>query len=205
MFRLRFASLTRLTATVPVAAAVTLGLCYFMVQLVQSDAAVPEAEPPTKISPVVLEPEEIETRPEPPPEPEPVEAPPPISPPQTAPPAEQETLHYSLPAPPVEPIVDGERFFSADGQLVTLTKVQPHYPARQITRGVEGYVDVRFDVTATGATDNIRVIASEPQGVFDREVVRAVKQWKYRPRVVDGKPRPSYNVTERVSFKLDKH
>lgn len=64
---------------------------------------------------------------------------------------------------------------------------------------------MRFDVTATGATDNIRVIASEPQGVFDREVVRAVKQWKYRPRVVDGKPRPSYNVTERVSFKLDKH
>lgn len=191
----------RMVATLPIAAAVTLGLVYCMYQLVQGEERVVLSDPPVKISPVILEPEEIETRPEPLNRPDPLEAPPPV-PRQFNPPAVETTsLTYAVALPEPEPGVDGERFFSADGQLVSLTKVRPLYPSRGV--GVEGYVDVAFDVTATGATTNVHVIASEPQGFFDREVIRAVKRWKYRPRVVDGRAQPTYNLVERVRFELE--
>lgn len=90
------------------------------------------------------------------------------------------------------------------GQMIPFIKVPPQYPQSALAKGVEGYVDVMFDVTELGTTDNIRVVGFHPSSVFNRSVLKAIKNWKYKPNVVDGNPVRTPDVRDRVTFKLEK-
>ena len=41
------------------------------------------------------------------------------------------------------------------------------YPPGAKAEGIEGYVVIRYDVTAEGAVINAEVVEAEPQGVFE--------------------------------------
>lgn len=84
---------------------------------------------------------------------------------------------------------------------VRLVTVAPQYPVRAL--GVEGYVDVRFDVTKAGTTENLEIIGYEPSTIFNRAVLRAVSRWRYQPKLVNGEPIVTKGVMERVSFKME--
>jgi protein TonB len=58
-------------------------------------------------------------------------------------------------------------------------------------------VEVEFTVDALGAVTDVAVVASEPHGVFDSAASEAVAAWRYRPRVVNGRP-----VAQRTSVTL---
>jgi protein TonB len=47
-------------------------------------------------------------------------------------------------------------------------------------------VVLRFTITATGTVENPVVLDANPKRIFDRSAIRALKKWKYRPRIVDG-------------------
>jgi protein TonB len=76
------------------------------------------------------------------------------------------------------------------------------YPPEAKSRGVEGYVVVRYDVDAAGQVINARVIEAKPEGVFDAAALETVSTWRFRAaegaavRVVEG-------VQSRVEFSLD--
>lgn len=54
--------------------------------------------------------------------------------------------------------------------------------------GVEGVVRLEIVVDATGAVSDARVLRSVP--LLDEEAIRAVKQWRFAPTVVDGQAVP---------------
>lgn len=85
--------------------------------------------------------------------------------------------------------------------LIQQVMIAPSYPNRALSRGLEGFVDVRFAVTATGATTNVEVLRAEPEGVFDRAAMRAVKRWKYLPDEERKGELPV--VIERIRFSID--
>lgn len=101
--------------------------------------------------------------------------------------------------PPIPPVIDNH--FGSD-QLMPLIKVQPDYPAIAAARGIEGFVDVVFDVTATGTTENIRIIHAEPSSVFNRSVIQALQRWKYKPKLVNDNPVKALDVRERITFEF---
>lgn len=86
---------------------------------------------------------------------------------------------------------------------IRLVPISPQYPPAALRNGTEGHVDVRFDVTKAGTTENIEIIAYEPSKVFNRAVLKAVSRWRYQPRLVDGEPVGTQGVVERVRFNLD--
>jgi periplasmic protein TonB len=94
--------------------------------------------------------------------------------------------------------------FGVGGQMVPFIRIAPQYPQAAATKGIEGYVDVMFDVTALGTTENIRIIAYVPSTVFNKSVIKAVQGWKYKPNVVDGTPVKTYDVRDRVRFAMEK-
>jgi periplasmic protein TonB len=94
--------------------------------------------------------------------------------------------------------------FGGGGQMVPFIKIAPQYPTAAAAKGTEGYVDIMFDVTALGTTDNIRIVAYVPSTVFNRSVIKAVKGWKYKPNVVDGVPVKTLDVKDRVRFSMEK-
>lgn len=86
-------------------------------------------------------------------------------------------------------------------ELIPLVRVPPDYPISALSRGIEGYVILRFTVTETGSVTDPEVLRSDPEGVFDRAATRAVLRFKYQPQFADGKPVAVKTFT-RLTFKL---
>ncbi len=81
---------------------------------------------------------------------------------------------------------------------------QPKYPQRALMRGIEGWVDLKFDINALGKTQNIQVLGSEPEGVFEKAAVAAVRFWKYQAFVNgDGDPQEYKGLTKRLVFEIE--
>jgi protein TonB len=77
---------------------------------------------------------------------------------------------------------------SADGDAVPMVRVPPQYPERAAQRGIEGRVLIEFTITKSGSVKDAKVIAYEPSKIFNRAALKAVSQWKYNPKIVDGEP-----------------
>lgn len=90
----------------------------------------------------------------------------------------------------------------AEGDYLPIVRVAPVYPARALSRGLEGYVDLSFTVTPTGTVED-PVIMYSTSSLFDRAATQAVLKFKYKPRVVDGVPVAVPNVKTRISFKIE--
>jgi TonB family protein len=85
----------------------------------------------------------------------------------------------------------------ADGEVSRLIGVAPAYPPEAMARGIEGYVEVRFQVDLDGLVTMPEVVAAEPAGVFEQAALAAVGRWRYtRPL---GEPQ---TVTERIDFTI---
>ncbi len=92
--------------------------------------------------------------------------------------------------------------FSSDGEYLPIVKVQPIYPRRAQTRGIEGYVLVEFVVTATGAVRDPVIVDAKPPGIFDRAAVNAALKFKYKPKVVGGEPIAVAGVRNLIKFEI---
>jgi len=75
-----------------------------------------------------------------------------------------------------------------DQEIIPLRDIMPMYPTRAAEEKIEGWVQVRFDVTPQGTVDadSIEVVDSEPAGVFDNSALRATPGFEFSPRLVNG-------------------
>jgi protein TonB len=75
-----------------------------------------------------------------------------------------------------------------DSDVIALVQPRPRYPAQALSRKIEGWVMVKFNITKDGTVDAVEVVDSKPKGVFEREAVRAAWRYKFKPKLVDGSP-----------------
>jgi protein TonB len=135
--------------------------------------------------------------------------PPPEVPPET-PPQEMDNVDPNAPsiniAPPsvsADTNIGGPGGMNiAEGDYLPIVRVAPVYPARALSRGLEGYVDMSFTVTTTGTVRDPIVLFST-SSLFERSATRAVMKFKYKPRVVDGIPVDVSGVKTRISFQIE--
>ena len=90
----------------------------------------------------------------------------------------------------------------AEGDYLPIVRVAPVYPARALSRGIEGYVDMSFTVTTTGTVKD-PIVEFSTSSLFERAATRAVLKFKYKPRVVDGVPVEVSGVKTRISFQIE--
>ncbi len=72
--------------------------------------------------------------------------------------------------------------FAVNQEVMPLYRVEPRYPAKALKRRVEGYVIMSFTIDETGKPDDIEVVEANPRRMFEREAVRALRNWKYQPK-----------------------
>ncbi|CAK1936415.1 MULTISPECIES: energy transducer TonB [Vibrio] len=94
--------------------------------------------------------------------------------------------------------------FGSNQQAMPLYRVEPRYPAKALKRGAEGFVTLSFTIDETGRPTDIQVTDANPRRMFEREAIRAMKKYKYQPKVVDGKATPQFGQTFTFEFKLAK-
>ena len=76
--------------------------------------------------------------------------------------------------PPLEPAL-GRNFM-----CLPMVRSEPDYPEGALRRRIEGEVVVDVAIDRTGSVSNADVLRSEPEGVFDAAVLRAVRRWRYK-------------------------
>ena len=59
-------------------------------------------------------------------------------------------------------------------------RIEPKYPIKAANAGTEGSVVLKFDVIEDGSVTNVVVVNAKPAYVFDKESIRALKQWRYK-------------------------
>lgn len=92
-----------------------------------------------------------------------------------------------------------------DASAMALYRSQPNYPTDALVKGLEGWVLLKYDVDTSGALSNISVIDAEPRRVFDREAIKALKKWKFKPAVTNGQPIASAGQTVKIEFNMDQN
>jgi protein TonB len=74
----------------------------------------------------------------------------------------------------------------SDTDVIPLVRIAPEYPPRALSRGIEGWVQVQFTITETGAVKDAVVVASDPPRIFDEAALRSIARWRYNPKVEGG-------------------
>lgn len=92
----------------------------------------------------------------------------------------------------------------SDRDIVPLVRVDPDYPPRAKQQGIEGYVDIQFTISPVGTVQDAVVVRSKPAYVFDRSALRAVRKWKYNPKIEDGTAVARPGVGVRLVFEMPK-
>lgn len=90
-----------------------------------------------------------------------------------------------------------------DSLPMATARIPPIYPYSAKRRGIQGQVAVRFLVDARGRVSHLRITSSQPPGIFDEAVMRALGRWRFRPGIKDGRPVDTW-VSTTIKFKLER-
>lgn len=83
-------------------------------------------------------------------------------------------------------------FHITDGDPIPVSTIPPNFPGDAVRSGIEGWVLVEFRIGADGSVSDAKVLDAEPRrGLFDDAALRAVAQWRFRPRIENGVPVPA--------------
>lgn len=81
-----------------------------------------------------------------------------------------------------------------------IKKVVPVYPEKLVEEGIEGVVRIRAEMDESGKVCQLQVEKSL-HPLLDKTAVAAVKQWRYKPLMINGVPRPTDVIVE-ILFKI---
>jgi protein TonB len=109
--------------------------------------------------------------------------------------------------PMVDTAVELEKAMSlgaggGDSDVVPLVRVDPEYPAQAEQRRIEGWVDIEFTIGPAGTVESPKVIGAQPRGVFEQSALRAVRRWRYNPKIEDGVAVARPGIRVRLRFEL---
>jgi len=95
------------------------------------------------------------------------------------------------PAPPVPPapkilVREPIRVSGGHQNSLLVHRVDPVYPSLARTARVEGTVIAEARISTTGTIEDLRIISGHP--LFHKAVQDALKQWRYRPTLLNGEP-----------------
>jgi len=114
------------------------------------------------------------------------------------------------PVPLMAPPTDAGYAFSkltlgagSDQDVMPLVRINPDYPSRALSSGIEGWVLVQFTITATGAVRDPIVVESEPPRIFDAAALKAVARWRYNPKVEGGVAVERVGVQTTIRFMIE--
>lgn len=91
-----------------------------------------------------------------------------------------------------------------DSDVLPLVRMSAQYPQRAIRQKIEGYVTARLFINPEGTVDNVEIVQAEPKGIFEREAIRALYRYKFKPKM-DGGHAVAQVALQTIEFKLGDH
>ncbi|GAC28545.1 energy transducer TonB [Brumicola pallidula] len=200
--------MVRIIVSILLGASIAFGLFVVMAKLIENDGKAMGALPPPPVIDIVMQKpdDELQTR---------VRKPPPPPPPPQEPPkielvepdqADPNASGFSLSIPSVDTggITTSVGGIGAmrDGDASPIVRIPPDYPPQAARDGKEGWVRLSFTINELGGVEDVDVIDADPKRIFDRNAKRALRKWKYRPKIVDGVAQKQFGLEVQLDFKL---
>jgi protein TonB len=91
----------------------------------------------------------------------------------------------------------------SDRDIIPLVRINPDYPPRALSRGIEGWVIVQFTISATGSVKDTKVVDSSNK-IFDEAALKAIGRWRYNPKVEEGVAVERVGVQTKLVFQFEK-
>jgi periplasmic protein TonB len=88
--------------------------------------------------------------------------------------------------PPKVAVPQRVRVSQGVSQGLLIKRVQPKYPERARANGIQGTVVLHAMISKAGDIADLSVVAGDP--LLAKSAVKAVKQWKYKPYLLQGNP-----------------
>ncbi|MFN4055301.1 MAG: TonB family protein [Alishewanella aestuarii] len=82
-------------------------------------------------------------------------------------------------------------------EITPIVRINPRYPVKAAAEGINGWVQLSFNIDAQGKVENLRVLDANPRAVFNDEALQAVAKWRYHPDHAGS------NLTIQLAFELD--
>ena len=89
-----------------------------------------------------------------------------------------------------------------NSSVTPIFRMNPIYPRKAALQNIEGFVVLKFDITKTGQVDNISVMQASPPQIFNSNAIQALRKWKYKPRIENGKAVRQTNIKVQLDFQL---
>lgn len=134
--------------------------------------------------------------------------PPPETPPPQLPELKLAVIKPVLSAPEISMTMPGigmafDMESTPSREFMAISRIPPRYPYRAERKGIEGWVKVSFEITEQGFVKNVVAIDAKPSGIFDSAAIQAVLKWRFKPRIINGKP-VSVRAEQTVNFRLNR-
>ena len=70
--------------------------------------------------------------------------------------------------------------------LIPLVKIAPRCPSEAAMAGINGSVVLELLVNESGRVETIKIRQSRPSKILNKEALKAVRRWQFKPKSVDG-------------------
>jgi periplasmic protein TonB len=90
----------------------------------------------------------------------------------------------------------------AEASLTRTRKLDIEYPQSALTRKIEGTVEIGYIVTPKGTVSDVKVLSSNPPGIFDKAATNAVSRVRYKP-ILEGGQAVAVATKMLVKFRLE--
>ena len=107
--------------------------------------------------------------------------------------------------------LEGDLLGGADGMVMTDDTVDQaprasfqapmQYPPRARAQGVQGYVVFSLLIGITGEIEQMQIVESYPEGVFDEAATQGINQWRFEPAMYQGQAVRAW-AKQRIRFDL---
>lgn len=87
--------------------------------------------------------------------------------------------------------------------VIPLVRIPPRYPMRAENRHIEGWVKIQFTITEQGTVKDAVVVQAQPDNVFNRAALQAIRRWKFKAKVLEGEAFEQ-RAEQVLQFKLPK-
>ena len=111
-------------------------------------------------------------------------------------------LPADTPPPPPPPVQKGP--VRVGGEIKTpalVYRVEPRYPPFAMAANIQGTVILEAIIDERGLVQDVTVLRS--QGLLDKAAVAAVRQWRYSPLLLNGRPE-RFILTVVLTFALER-
>ncbi len=101
--------------------------------------------------------------------------------------------------PAAEPVLQKMKISQGVAQGLIIKRVPPEYPRSALAMRIEGAVELAATISKDGDIKDVKVLKGDSQ--LAHAAVQAVKQWKYKPYLLNGDP-VEIQTEITVNFKL---